>query len=1310
MSKGSQGSQPDFSNLNAKEVRDFVKGQFASGSVAIMPEGKSRAGFYNGNDFKNRTLSPTKGDDTIILFGGNLDHLAVPGSGGGGQAAAAGPYSDPEKKEGTFAFPITTVYSKLDGKCDLGLQWDNGDELAAKMLMEAELKMLQLAIAEGAKVVVPTDNRGTPSNPGKFSAEIFKSGDYGISGAGVEAKNLIKEDLIDKNYVFSGTNPTEAVGKLREIVKLRRDRLRQLINDGDVAKTKEELKRFCEFVQQAASLDNLTNSLSSDGQGQGNGGQGNGGQGSNSEGLVEGAAINYQITNDKIQIHSINPLKHGQDLNDYLNAFDVEFEPIIEYYKNWGDVEFEAGYLGNIGDGEVKDYLDSQLKRAKNQDSRYKKSEEFDQKYKANLLSLLKQLLGRLSNQRSEANFFEQISSPNPNMLGPDHRGEFIRYHRKNPKLEALSPNGDYWYVGGNMSKVMDAYAKNSGFEFQKNLSAKVNETVFDENGGSYKRQSEKADASTKYQKGEAVIFVRQEVLKTDDVDISKELAEIKEDQRNAKIYIPLNYGNGHWTLLEIDCAKGKNGQFGFTKNYFNPSGMARVPGDFDEKIDDQITRAGFGSIKLFKNNIRKDSVAHQNTKHQTDWSSCGPISCWYFNQRINGRSCQASENFPSGALDLRKQQLQLVSNHAANGDEVYSFARAGFLVNIQPQNNSKSSQNTHKKTSQKNDPGFDKAMNVLGSLEEFKKLEEGKSWLFSALYSAYFRASAEAEKSGKWDGLKFGINSEFEKYPDNKKSLEEALNLVWEDKTQDLRTLIKDFETNQKNEAQKQKESWEKERKANAKSTYLNAIFSDSSRSEESKIIFRDHFIEEIARLDSFKKEKPRDVIESMMDVVFPEEDKQVHIKKVSHNAGDGSAKLQEDLKSQVDLQELVVDFGKRGGGSEVLAPTSLTPNDTSVQLDLTAFFIVDGDKKSAYIKQQDSTWIRYGSNGIQDLEVDFKIDDEMRKKITFAKYSKQENFKVSPYKKSDAAKFTGKHSLFDPEYAFVSSFNPDLMRGGNDLSNNALGEAELTHPALSASNSLAWSDAQGANNLSTLLVQFSSSGLNEANNDLAREGFLIGAQTILNNSVDRYLSALEGYQKEDEKVKELREFLVNSDNVERSSKLISEFESTNPKTIEALSNLKVALDQTNQSQNASSGKNGTGNGNGATPPVVGTFSEATITIKLRENKAVSIKTAENNLVTVFEDSGEKKILVDKKEFNKTAMAYYLDKEGGVKTVADLDADKVAENKKNLAKKNLAEALTIERLAARSSNPPSKAFTPISAAQIGATVETRTK
>ena len=207
-----------------------VKRQFGEGkSVATLKEGiedkiintagkKRHVGYYNKQDFKDKTLSPTTADDTIVLFGGNESHLKSLIGGGGGQAEEVTADSM-TKNTHTLTFPITTAGATWLSNLNL----NNKDNIGCRVI-DSEVGLLKLAIKGGAKVVIPTNNEGIPSMPGVLATGKLSAKDT-TNEATITAFKKKISSLQDAPLLTAPQDGTKAVQAMRDFMKARADYL-----------------------------------------------------------------------------------------------------------------------------------------------------------------------------------------------------------------------------------------------------------------------------------------------------------------------------------------------------------------------------------------------------------------------------------------------------------------------------------------------------------------------------------------------------------------------------------------------------------------------------------------------------------------------------------------------------------------------------------------------------------------------------------------------------------------------------------------------------------------------------------------------------------------------------------------------------------------------------------------------------------------------------------------------------------------------------------------------------------------------------
>ena len=224
--------------------------------------------------------------------------------------------------------------------------------------------------------------------------------------------------------------------------------------------------------------------------------------------------INYEIdeSGQTIKINSITPPRVSENLSqeDYDNLYDVEFAPIIEFYKNKGEVKFGTSFI------DTSKYPLTRLVP----DSQYTTS--IDQKP----FQTLKESLSKITQakQTHKGNYLEHISQLEIDDRGYITQESFFRHLRKNRDLPGLTNNdvdGRYWYSGGSIDLVNKAYVLDADF--------KVDNTI-----------------DTLYEKNGNLIFLGKENCR--DIDEAfKALRDKLGKNQKAQIFIPINPYDTHW-------------------------------------------------------------------------------------------------------------------------------------------------------------------------------------------------------------------------------------------------------------------------------------------------------------------------------------------------------------------------------------------------------------------------------------------------------------------------------------------------------------------------------------------------------------------------------------------------------------------------------------------------------------------------------------------------------------------------------------------------------------------------------------------
>lgn len=337
--------------------------------------------------------------------------------------------------------------------------------------------------------------------------------------------------------------------------------------------------------------------------------------------------INYEIneSGQTIKINSITPPIVSENLSqeDYDNLYDVEFAPIIEFYKNKGEVKFGTSFI------DTRKYPLTRLVP----NSQYTTS--IDQKP----FQTLKESLSKITQakQTHKGNYLEHISQLEIDDRGYITQESFFRHLRKNRNLPGLTNNdvdGRYWYSGGSIDLVNKAYVLDAGFEVDNTIDTPL------------------------YKKNGNLIFLGKENCR--DIDEAfKALKDKLGQNQKAQIFIPINLYNTHWETLEIEVERGSDNKFSIQNSYYDPLGKPTAYNDFENLINRSAKKL------LGTENITISTPKTQDALKQGDHTSCGPVSCYYVGQRARGESCGTKEqSFLSGALDLRLEQIRLVSRN----------------------------------------------------------------------------------------------------------------------------------------------------------------------------------------------------------------------------------------------------------------------------------------------------------------------------------------------------------------------------------------------------------------------------------------------------------------------------------------------------------------------------------------------------------------------------------------------------------------------------------------------------------------------
>ena len=322
---------------------------------------------------------------------------------------------------------------------------------------------------------------------------------------------------------------------------------------------------------------------------------------------------------------------------DYDNLYEVEFAPIIEFYKNGGKIKLHTS---------IDDSLKRGLKRL-TQDHKYSTPTDQNpsQTLKNSLLKIEK------AKQNRGVNYFQDISKLETDEKGRINQASFLRHARKDRNLPGLTlddVDGKHWYGSRSIELVNQAYVMEAGFK---------------------KPRNHKNGTPIKYEKDNNLIFLGEENGGKID-EIFKEVFSSLETDKKAQIFIPINHSNVHWSTLEVEVTKGTDGKFSIQNSYFDPSG-AGAP---IKRTDDLVLQSAQNN---FGQHFEKLQSHGYHTKRQVDGSSCGPISSWYVGQRAKGLSCgNKDESFEPGALDLRLAQIRCISKNIG-GEEAQTTQRS---------------------------------------------------------------------------------------------------------------------------------------------------------------------------------------------------------------------------------------------------------------------------------------------------------------------------------------------------------------------------------------------------------------------------------------------------------------------------------------------------------------------------------------------------------------------------------------------------------------------------------------------------------
>lgn len=380
--------------------------------------------------------------------------------------------------------------------------------------------------------------------------------------------------------------------------------------------------------------------------------------------ITGGTIVQYAIEDDRVIITGIAEQGSMSDA-DYLNLFDVEFAPIVNFYKHHGTVQFQKGSQNGVSkDG----YVSKQLARI-NVSSLNSQENCFDEDLNR---SVLKSSLEHITQEKSRlgADYLESLSALEFDAFSKITQESFERHYRKNGSLKDLREtdlDGKYWYPGGTVSAAMFAYAKEAGMELvEKGQAGIINEELIEENLIQY---------SVLTGKGKTV-FLGEEI-RLDDVEedltalLEKEFAKLKDGSRAApeQMFFPINLGDAHWTIVEINVARVGE-KFIIDRTYFNPFGS-----QIEIAVDDVVKAA---ATKVFTNNLTlHEPQAEKNATNQGDVTSCGPVSCKYVQEKIQGATLTGGK-FADGAQTIRLEQLALIAKHY-NPEKAYNIYNVAF-------------------------------------------------------------------------------------------------------------------------------------------------------------------------------------------------------------------------------------------------------------------------------------------------------------------------------------------------------------------------------------------------------------------------------------------------------------------------------------------------------------------------------------------------------------------------------------------------------------------------------------------------------
>ncbi len=579
------------------------------------------------------------------------------------------------------------------------------------------------------------------------------------------------------------------------------------------------------------------------------------------------AAIDYEI-DESTKTLTIKSLRTAAELGiedvEYQNLFDVEFAPIIKFYKNHGQVNGKAtSSLPRIQKELNRLTPDSQITAPDTKDS-------FDT-LKAELSNI------EISKHTSgKEQFLAKIAELEIDADGYITQGSFFRHYRKDKTLPGLTKDyidGNYWYGSKSIQTSYEAYILDAGF-------------------------AQDAENKRLYKKGDNLVFVGMETeshigRSADLTDTFQSIRRKLKKNNTAKIFVPVNHNKAHWTMLEVTVTRGADGKFAVYNRYFDPSGYARKIRGFDDTIESN-TKTVFGDTTPFI------SIA-QESKKQSDASSCGPISCYYVKQRLEGKLCgQSGEKFEPGARDLRSDQVKLVAKHF---DEVVT---EGYYRSLR----SKVPNTTNTSVRTEND--------YLKALEALEEVPEGEFGFFHSAVSEIILEAATSDISAadRDDFIEKKV-SEFEVNPEDSSFLKDCVKgLLSKNKEQAIEDLKQKYLL-QKQEAENLRNAGRAEE---AKTVFARAMAKTSAgASPQERAKLRDELVES-ACPDRILNELREGIVQGdttelinfALDAVMPNDQKLKVTSVISWEDGEKpttetQTKLELDFSRGSSIQEMI-------------------------------------------------------------------------------------------------------------------------------------------------------------------------------------------------------------------------------------------------------------------------------------------------------------------------------------------------------------------------------------------------------------------